>query len=55
MSWLNQNVRYPVTAAENGVQGRVIIQFVVEKDGSVTNVGVAKSVDPHLIRRPYEW
>lgn len=48
MSWLNQNVKYPVTAAENGVQGRVIVQFVVEKDGSVTNVGVAKSVDPAL-------
>ena len=48
MSWLGQNVRYPVTAAENGVQGRVIVQFVVEKDGSVTNVRVAKSVDPSL-------
>lgn len=48
MSWLSQNIKYPVIAAENGVQGRVIVQFVVEKDGSVTDVHVAKSVDPSL-------
>ena len=48
MSWLNQNIKYPVIAAENGVQGRVIVQFVVEKDGSITDVKVAKSVDPSL-------
>ena len=48
MSWLSQNIKYPVIAAENGVQGRVIVQFVVEKDGSVTDVRVAKSVDPSL-------
>jgi len=48
MSWLNQNIKYPVIAAENGVQGRVVVQFVVEKDGSITDVKVAKSVDPSL-------
>ncbi|MBP3827517.1 MAG: energy transducer TonB [Prevotella sp.] len=48
MQWLSQNIKYPVIAAENGVQGRVIVQFVVEKDGSVTDVHVAKSVDPSL-------
>ncbi len=48
MAWLSQNIKYPVIAAENGVQGRVIVQFVVEKDGSVTDVHVAKSVDPSL-------
>lgn len=48
MSWLSQNIKYPVIAAENGVQGRVIVQFVVEKDGSITDVNVAKSVDPSL-------
>ena len=48
MSWLSQNLKYPVIAAENGVQGRVIVQFVVEKDGSITDVKVAKSVDPSL-------
>jgi protein TonB len=48
MNWLSQNIKYPVIAAENGVQGRVIVQFVVEKDGSITDVKVAKSVDPSL-------
>ena len=48
MSWLGQNIKYPVIAAENGVQGRVIVQFVVEKDGSITDGQVAKSVDPSL-------
>ena len=48
MSWLGQNIKYPVIAAETGVQGRVIVQFVVEKDGSITDVKIAKSVDPSL-------
>ncbi|MBQ6205391.1 MAG: energy transducer TonB [Prevotella sp.] len=48
MSWLSQNIKYPVIAAENGVEGRVTVQFVVEKDGSITDVKVAKSVDPLL-------
>ena len=51
MQWLSQNIKYPVIAAENGVQGRVIVQFVVEKDGSVTDVHVAKSVDPSLDKK----
>lgn len=48
MKWLSDNMKYPPIAAENGVQGRVIVQFVVEKDGSVTDVHVARSVDPSL-------
>jgi protein TonB len=48
MSWLSQNIKYPSIAAEMGVQGRVIVQFVVEKDGSITDVKIAKSVDPSL-------
>ena len=48
MSWLSQKIKYPVIAAENGVKGRVIVQFVVEKDGSITDVVVVKSVDPSL-------
>lgn len=48
--WLSTNLSYPAVAAENGVQGRVIVQFVVEKDGSVSNVQVVRSVDPALDR-----
>lgn len=50
MSYLNSNVKYPVVAQENGVQGRVIISFVVERDGSISDVKVARSVDPSLDR-----
>lgn len=50
MKYLNDNIKYPVVAQENGVQGRVVISFVVEKDGSITDVKVAKSVDPSLDR-----
>ena len=48
MSWLSKNIKYPSMAAEISVQGRVIVQFVVEKDGSITDVQIAKSVDPSL-------
>ena len=41
---------YPFEAQENGVQGRVIINFVVEDDGSISHVKVAKSADPALDR-----
>ena len=46
--WLGANVRYPVISMENGVQGRVIVQFVVMKDGSIENVKVVRSVDAYL-------
>lgn len=48
MQYLATSVRYPVVAEENGVQGRVVCTFVVERDGSISNVKVAKSVDPSL-------
>lgn len=48
MDFLQNNVKYPVVAQENGVQGRVVISFVVEKDGSITDVRVVRSVDPSL-------
>jgi protein TonB len=48
MQWLSKNIKYPVVAEENGVQGRVVVTFVVEKDGSITDVNVVKSVDPSL-------
>ena len=48
MKFLNENIHYPVVAQENGVQGRVVISFVVERDGHITDVQVARSVDPSL-------
>lgn len=50
MKYLSENMRYPAVAEENGIQGRVTVQFVVEKDGSVTDVKTMKSVDPALDR-----
>ncbi len=46
--WLSSNIKYPVMAAENGIEGRVIVQFVVERDGSVSGVHVVRGVDPSL-------
>ncbi len=48
MQYLSNNIKYPVIAEENGIQGRVICTFIVERDGSITDVKVAKSVDPSL-------
>jgi protein TonB len=50
MQYLSNNVKYPVVAQENGVQGRVVVSFVVERDGSITDVKVVRSVDPSLDR-----
>ena len=46
--FLGENVKYPVIAQENGVQGRVICQFVVNRDGSIVDVEVVRSVDASL-------
>ena len=46
--WLASNIKYPVMAAENGIEGRVVVQFVVERDGSVSGVHVVRGVDPSL-------
>lgn len=48
MQFLSSHIKYPVVAEENGIQGRVIATFVVERDGSITDVKVVKSVDPSL-------
>ena len=48
MEWLSKNIKYPVVAEENGIQGRVVATFVVERDGSITDVKIVKSVDPSL-------
>ena len=46
--WVNERLEYPEIAKENGVQGRVTLQFTVNTDGSVSNVKVLRGVDPSL-------
>ena len=46
--WIASNLKYPVVAEENGVQGNVVVSFVVEIDGSLSNIHIEKSVDPSL-------
>ena len=48
MKFLHDHMKYPAVAEENGIQGRVICTFVVERDGSISDVKVIKSVDPSL-------
>ena len=47
-AYLRNNIRYPQEAQKAGIQGRVIIQFIVSKDGSITDAEVVESVDPQL-------
>ena len=48
LKWIADNIKYPTIAEENGIQGRVVCTFVVERDGSITYVKVARSIDPSL-------
>jgi len=48
MQYLAQHIKYPVIAEEECIQGRVVCTFVVERDGSITDVRVIRSVDPSL-------
>ena len=48
--WIAKNMKYPPVAEETGIQGRVVCQFVIEPDGSISTVTVAKGVDPSLDR-----
>ena len=50
MQWLGKNINYPVSALERGVEGRVILRFVVGPDGTVSNVEVQRSLDPSCDR-----
>jgi len=45
---ISSNLRYPQSAKENGIEGKVMIRFIVDKDGAVKNPTVIKSVDPSL-------
>ena len=46
--YLAYNVKYPIDAAKNKIEGRILVTFVVEHDGSISNVDVANSVYPSL-------
>ena len=48
--FISSNLKYPAIAEENGVQGRVIVQFVVDRDGSISDIKVVRSVDASLDR-----
>ena len=48
MKFLQKNIQYPQDAEEKGIQGRVIVQFVVEKDGSIKDIKVVRGIDPSL-------
>ena len=48
MKWLGKNIKYPTISQENGVQGRVTVNFVVNADGSIVDVKVLRGVDPYL-------
>lgn len=47
-NFLATSVKYPVIAQENGIQGKVFVNFVVAKDGTITNAKIARGVDPAL-------
>lgn len=47
-TWVQQNVKFPQIALENGIQGRVVLSFVIEKDGSLTNIQVLQTPDRSL-------
>ena len=49
-AWLASHIQYPAVAAENGVQGRVIVKFVVGRDGSVSQAQIVRGVDQSLDR-----
>ncbi len=49
-TWIAENLRYPQIAAENGIQGRVFVQFVVNANGTVSDATVVRGVDPSLDR-----
>ena len=47
-NWIGSHIEYPTIAQENGIQGKVYVSFVIGKDGSVSNVAIARGVDPSL-------
>ena len=48
MKYLGSNIKYPTISQETGSQGKVIVQFVVDRDGTISNPEVVRGVDPYL-------
>jgi periplasmic protein TonB len=48
VKWINEHIKYPYLAAENGIEGKVYVQFVVDKDGNISNARIARSIAPSL-------
>ena len=48
MTYIQKNINYPADAAKNGIQGRVTVSFIVEKDGSLSDFVIIRSPDPSL-------
>lgn len=48
IKWMCNNIRYPQEAVENNIQGRVVVKFIIEKDGYVSNIEISKGVNPLL-------
>ena len=48
--WLSEHIKYPSICQEQGVQGRVVVSFVVNKDGSIVDVNTVRSPDPNLTK-----
>lgn len=48
MKYMRNNIKYPVIAIENGIQGNVIVQFVVKKDGTIGTVKIVRGISPEL-------
>ena len=46
--WVYANLKYPASAVRDGIQGRVMVDFIVDKEGKVTDARVTRSVDPEL-------
>ena len=46
MSWISNHLKYPVIAAENGIEGKVIVQFVVGKNGAIRDANIVRALNP---------
>ena len=48
MNWLSMNIRYPEKAYKDNIQGKVVVKFIIGKDGKVSDPSILKGVDPEL-------